>query len=136
MQRRRKMERYLIGRFLPDNKGNSFALTKLLSTKWSLMSFLAETAVQLEDRKLAFEMTWVPREQNSEADSITNGNYDWLNPKKRIHTSLDKLPFKVLQTFLAKGESFYAGLENVNEEAAPIQMKDGRSRGCGIHGTN
>ena len=45
---------------LTDNKGNSFALTKLLSTKWPLMAFLAETAVQLEDGKLAFEMTWVP----------------------------------------------------------------------------
>ena len=45
----------------------------------------------------------------------------------RIHTSIEKLPFKVLHTLLAKGESFYEGLENVNEQVAPIKAKDARS---------
>ena len=62
------------------------------------MAFLVETAVQLEERNLAFAMTWVTREQNVEADAITNGSYDWRNPKNRIHTTLDRLPFKVLHT--------------------------------------
>ena len=89
---------------LTDNRGNSFALTKLLSTKWPLMAFLAETAFQLEAKNLAFEMTWVPREQNHVADAITNGDYAWLNPTRRIRTSLDKLPFVVFNTLPREGE--------------------------------
>ena len=112
---------------LTDNRGNSFALNKLLSTKWPLMAFLAETAVQLEEKNIAFEVEWVPREQNAEADAITNGSYAWLNPDRRIPTSLDKLPFKVLHTLLHHGAQFYGNLENVNEEAAPEQRKDVRS---------
>ena len=112
---------------LTDNKGNSFALTKLLSTKWPLTAFLAEIAAQLEARNLAFEMTWVPREQNSEADAITNGSYEWLCPTKRISTSMQTLPFKILLTLLDKGDKFYKDLENVNELAAPLKDKDTRT---------
>ena len=91
------------------------------------MAFLAETAVQLETKNLSFEMTWVPREQNAEADSITNGDYAWLNPAKRIRTSLEKLPFVVLNTLLREGEKFYEGLDNINEEAPPATKKEVRT---------
>ena len=112
---------------LTDNKGNSFAITKLLTTKWSLMAFLAELAVQLESKGVAFEMSWVPREQNSEADSITNGKFEWLSPGNRIGTSMEKLPFLVLHSLLEKDESFYEGLEVVNEEAPAPAKSDPRT---------
>ncbi len=35
-------------------------------------------------------MDWVPREQNQEADSNTNGNVQWLNPLKEAHARKNK----------------------------------------------
>ena len=91
------------------------------------MAFLAETAVQLEENNLAFEMEWVPREQNAEADAITNGSYAWLNPDRRIHTSLGKLPFRVLHTLLHHGAMLDGNIEKFNEEAAPERRRDVRT---------
>ena len=112
---------------ITDNRGNSFALTKLLTTKWPLMAFLAEMAVQLEEKDVAFEMHWVPREQNTEADSITNGDYSWLAAENRIGTSLDKLPFRVLHTLLEGGVAFYESLDTINEEMPAASSSDART---------
>ena len=62
-------------------------------------------------------MDWVPREQNQEADSITNGNVQWLNPKNEVPVVLNELPFVILPELLAEGSVFYAGLEHVNAAA-------------------
>ena len=87
---------------LIDNAGNKFAVARLLTTKWPLAAFVAELAVQLEHRGILFEMSWVPREQNAEADAITNGHTDWLNAANRLGTQLDRLPFVVLGALLER----------------------------------
>ena len=81
---------------LTDNSGNRFAIARMGSTKWPLSAFVSELSVQLEDRGILFELQWVPREQNAEADAITNGDFSWLNPKLRVSAELGDLPFKVL----------------------------------------
>jgi hypothetical protein len=72
-------------------------------------------------------MSWVPREQNAEADAITNGDVHWLCPLKRVATDLKKLPFLILHDLLVKGAAFYEGIETVNVVAAPSQAKDVRT---------
>ena len=94
---------------LTDNSGNRFAVTKMLSTKWPLTAFVAELAAQLELRQILFQMDWVPREQNQEADSITNGNVQWLSPQRKLHVALNELPFEILPVLLSEGSTFYAG---------------------------
>ena len=61
-------------------------------------------------------MTWVPREQNAEADAITNGQTEWLNPQNQLATNLEKLPFAVLQPLCKKGEEFYKNVDLVNTQ--------------------
>lgn len=102
---------------LTDNSGNRFAVTKMLCTKWPLTASVAELAAQLERRQILFQMDWAPREQNQEADSITNGNVQWLNLLKEAHVSLNELPFEILPVLLAEGSAFYANLDHVNVAA-------------------
>ena len=117
---------------LTDNLGNRFAVTKMLTTKWPLSAFLAELACQLEDRQLLFEMSWVPRSQNTEADAITNGDVGWLNPAKKIPVVLDRLPFVMLAELLEKGGEFHKDIEVLNVEEAnpgttsklPLRVRD------------
>ena len=101
---------------ITDNAGNRFAVARLLTTNCPLAAFVSELAVQLEQRGILFEMTWVPREQNAEADAITNGQTEWLNPQNQLATNLEKLPFAVLQPLLKKGEEFYKNVDLVNTQ--------------------
>jgi hypothetical protein len=112
---------------ITDNSGNRYAVARLLTTKWPLVAFLAELATQLESKRMLFEMSWVPREQNSEADAITNGDTEWLHPDLRVATVMEELPFMVLKGLLAQGATFYEHIETVNLEAAATQEKDPRS---------
>ncbi len=73
-----------------------------------------------------FEMSWVPREQNTEADAITNGDVGWLCPANQIATVMEDLPFLVLKDLLEKGAEFYGSLDTVNMTAAADQAKDVR----------
>ena len=98
----------------------------MLTTKWPLLAFLAELSIQLETRGILIEVNWVPREQNAEADAITNGDFDWLAPENKVDTQMGQLPFKLLPELLAKGEGFYADHEAVNIGVEP-ERKDIRS---------
>ena len=98
----------------------------MLTTKWPLLAFLAELSLRLEHRGILLEVNWVPREQNTEADAITNGDFEWLVAENRVVTVMGQLPFILLPELLAKGEGFYAGSETVNLGAPPIP-KDKRS---------
>ena len=99
---------------LTDNRGNKFAVAKMLTTKWPLAAFVAEMAAQLELREILLEVEWVPRELNAEADSITNGHVEWLTPSMQLEVTLAELPFLVLNELLAEGSKFYEGLDNAN----------------------
>ena len=107
---------------LTDNRGNKFAVAKLLTTKWPLSAFVGEVAAQPEHRGILLEVEWVPRELNAEADAITNGQTDWLTASLRRKVVLAELPFLGLNELLAAGAKFYEGLEHANitgEELRP-----------------
>mgnify|MGYP000382374936 FL=1 len=101
-------------------------MDRMMTTKWPLVAFLAELSTQVEQRDMKLEMSWVPREQNAEADAITNGDVGWLCPANRIATVMEDLPFLVLKELLEKGAGFYGKLETVNMTAAADQVKDVR----------
>ena len=58
---------------LTDNRGNVFALSRLMSSKFPLVLILSEFASQLRTRRLGMSLRWIPRGQNEEADALTNG---------------------------------------------------------------
>ena len=99
---------------LTDNRGNKFAVAKLLTTKWPLSAFVAELVAQLEARDILLDVSWVPRELNAEADAITNGEVNWLAASLQMKADIEKLPFILLKDLLSAGSEFYKNLEVVN----------------------
>ena len=89
---------------ITDNNGNRYAVTKMLTTRWQLLAFSAELSLHPEERCILFEVNWVPREQNTEADAITNGDFGWLTTNNRISTAMGQLPFILQQELFSKGE--------------------------------
>ena len=64
----------LSGGGITDNNGNRYVVTRMLTTKWPLLAFLAELSLQLEHRGILLVVNWSPREQNTEADAFTKGD--------------------------------------------------------------
>ena len=108
---------------MTDNRGNKFAVAKLLTTKWPLAAFVVELAAQLEARDVLLDVSWVPRELNAEADAITNGETSWLSADLRVKSAFEELPFMVLKGLLEAGSIFYKDMEAVNTEGAPPTKK-------------
>ena len=67
------------------------------------------------------DVTWVPRELNTEADAITNSNTGWLNPELEIQVKFEELPFLVLRELLSMGEKSQSDLEAVNTDDALVE---------------
>jgi len=111
-----------------DNKGNSFALTRLMTTKYPLCMLVMELAVALEERGLALDAEWSPREWNSEADVITNANVDGFAESRRVPFDLRSHPWRVLGGLLVDGRRFYADAQAARSAARLKPATAGRTQ--------
>jgi hypothetical protein len=101
-----------------DNQSVQFALAKLVSTKFPLIVFVAELAVQLEANGWQLQLGWVPREQNVEADAITNDVFDEFRPANRVVLDPSQMPWLVLPQLLDMGQSFFDERDRMREKRA------------------
>ncbi|CAE7463581.1 unnamed protein product, partial [Symbiodinium pilosum] len=58
-----------------DNQGNTYAVTKLMSTKYALPILLMELSETLRLGSIFLDLRWVFRERNQWADDLTNGEF-------------------------------------------------------------
>jgi hypothetical protein len=94
-----------------DNIGNSYVVAKLLTTKFPLAAVLMQLATTLAERDLWLELQWVPREENTEADALTNSEFKGFDPGKRCHLVWSDIPKDVLAELVNLGEKFASELE-------------------------
>ena len=89
-----------------DNQGNSYLVDRLMTTKYPLGVILIELCHQVSLRNAALRARWLPRDQNEEADSLTNSDFRHFDLARRIDVDIEKLEFGVLTELLAKGEDY------------------------------
>ena len=85
-----------------DNVSNTYVLKKFLTSKFPLSVILLELATQLKSAGLELDLGWVPRDQNTPADSLTNGIFDGFSGSKRIQVDFKDLKWLVLDELMAK----------------------------------
>jgi hypothetical protein len=90
-----------------DNAGNTFAMNKLMSTKWPLTVLLIEMAEFLRQSSIQLHLQWVPRESNVEADNLTNEKFEGFNEDLRIHVDGANLPWLVLPRIMAQSQRLF-----------------------------
>lgn len=90
-----------------DNRGNSNLVSRLLTTKFPLCILLMELAAQLQDRGAELRLHWLPRLQNEEADSLTNGDYSRFDKRLRLRFDLRSFQGLVLQDLMRAGMDLY-----------------------------
>ena len=99
-----------------DNRGNSFAVARLLTTKFPLIAFLMALSALLARKGWLLDLSWVPRGQNCEADELSNGIFRRFDPAKRIEVDLERLQFILLDKVLTMGESLFQLVEEAKAE--------------------
>jgi hypothetical protein len=108
---------------ITDNQGNSYIVAKGMTTKFPVAPVLMELVRQLSSRQLWLALTWAPREENTAADSLTNGDFELFELGNRI--SLDwaelKTEFSDLSRYVALGESFYGEIAELKKRKAEAQ---------------
>ena len=85
-----------------DNLGNTYVLNHFMSCKYPLSIVVMELAVQLKRLGLEMDLKWIPRGQNSEADSLTNSEFMGFDSSKRIIVEFEDLKFEVMDKLMAK----------------------------------
>ena len=81
---------------------------------------------------MGLNLTWAPRDQNEEADALTNGEYGAFDGSRRVPVELEKISWNILPGMLkAAGEIYDAAKEakgQGGESAAGPALKRGRMR--------
>jgi hypothetical protein len=93
-----------------DNLGNSWILSRLMSTKFPMLLVLGELAVLLRDRNLSLHLEWAPRLQNEEADALTNGDFSAFKKANRIEIDPTRLAFKLLPQLEKVSEELHSDI--------------------------
>ena len=89
-----------------DNKGNSFIVSKLLTTKWPGAAVLMQLSELLMRRGLWLDLEWCPREENTIADRLTNLDLEGFDPALRLEVDVSASQFPLLHELLASEEAF------------------------------
>ncbi len=63
--------------------------------RFPLVVILAEVASQLRQRSMALSLGWAPREQNEEADALTNGDFSQRKPANRVNFVIEEVKWLI-----------------------------------------
>lgn len=99
-----------------DNQGNSFVLSRLMCSKFPLLVVLAELSEQLRDRDLEMGLFWVPRDQNEEADALSNSDFESFSPDLRIEVDPAEICWKILPQMLEASEEIHREVQELRKE--------------------
>ena len=114
----------MFGSGLTDNKGNSFVLVKMLSTKFPLTILLIELSEQLRKRGLELHLEWTPRNNNQEADDLTNENFSKFSEALRIQVEPPSIPWIVLPELMESGQVLYDHLVQLKSQGKVASLEN------------
>lgn len=101
---------------ITDNRGNSCVTARMMTTKYPLVCVLMEIAAQLMHRKDNLSLFWAPREQNIEADALTNEHFHGFDPKLRVRLCMRSVNWLLLHQMLEAGASLYKDIKDAKLE--------------------
>ena len=97
-----------------------------MSTKWPSMAVQMQVASSLLEVNKQMKLVWRPREENDEADALTNGEFAKFDPEKRVAFSIRELPMDLFHRLCGSHQEFLeakAGIPVVLKEAASKRQK-------------
>ena len=114
---------------LTDNRGNTFVLNKLMTTKFPLCCVLMELAARMRATSTILDLSWAPRLVNQEADALTNGDTRGFDPGRRMEPDMAKVRFLVLPEFMEAGVDKERNIAKERRRAASKEKGPPRRKG-------
>ena len=81
---------------LTDSKVSAHVIDKFLSCSFPLSVVLMEVSLQLHRMNTRLMLRWIPREQNTQADALTNEMFHGFREENRINVNFEELDFLIL----------------------------------------
>ena len=97
---------------ITDNKGNSYVVKKLLSTKLPLGAVVMQLASVLARKAVWLDLHWKPREENVLADDLTNEDFSKFSPELRRNVSWAEIPTDIMNRVNELATEFARELES------------------------
>ena len=106
-----KFERQDIVLGQTDNLGNVSVLSRLMSSKFPLVVIMTELAERLRRWDLYMSLDWIPRNQNEEADGLTNGVVSSFAAEQEIKVDLKELGLHTLDRMWKVADDLYKDVQ-------------------------
>jgi len=113
---------------LTDNRGNSYALSRLMTTKYPLCLLVMELAATLESKQLLLDAAWAPREWNAEADALTNEDFRGFRSVNRVPFDFAHHRWLVFDSLREAGRCFYQEAQATRAERSATDRVSRRGR--------
>ena len=118
-------ERGLVLSGTTDNKGNSHVVSRLGTTKFPLCTVLMELSARLAAKGQALRLRWAPREQNVEADELSNGDFHNFSLCNRVPVEVGCEAFPIMHEMLEAGDKLYATAEEARQRRKEEAVSQG-----------
>ena len=112
-----------------DNKGNTYIVSKLASTKWPITTLLIELSEQLRIRSALMELTWRNRNDNVEADALTNQDYTGFDERLRISCDFKNIKWLVLPEIMGLSVDLYREVQEQRLQAKSSKIRRPKTSG-------
>ena len=94
-----------------------------MTSKFPLCCAMMELAHRLSRQNLALNLQWVPREQNVEADELSNFKDHRFSQDKRVDVESMLGQMAIFQMTYKMGKSLYGDLKEIKEEKKAMASK-------------
>jgi hypothetical protein len=77
---------------------------------------LIELSEQLRTREVELHLIWIPREENQEADDLTNEMFEKFSPEHRVLVDPLNIPWLVLKDLMNAGSDLYGEIVKLKSQ--------------------
>ena len=117
-----------------DNQSNTYAVSKMMSTKYPLTLLVMELSETLRANGCELNLQWIPRGKNQLADDLTNEKFDHFPGELRRRWIGGDTKWVVLDRMIFKSREFYEDLKLERMEARDRRAtgEKGKKRKLGV----
>lgn len=109
-----------------DNLANEALSVKRATTRWPLMAINMQLSSSLARARLTLALRWRPREENVEADQLTNEIYTGFDLGNRVEIALGDLNLSILDALVATRAEFDEARNAAKEAARKLPTQAGK----------
>ena len=102
-------------------------VAKMMTTKFPLCAAVMQLASTLTEKKQKLRLNWAPRDQNYEADELSNGITHRFSTRNQVKVEPILRELKVFNKMLKYGRSLYEEVEERKEERKRKRAPEERS---------